>query len=269
VIGALLLVFLATGPEQWALPGFRAHLTVSERLDPDRLRALARPEVVLWLQTDSNLLKVSTREAVAQAGAVWVQVRPPFRAESLESFRGRVGAWVLEAGLDVARFRRWSPGRVAVELDGELSGAVLERVRALRPLAVRWRAPAWPDAETWSRAGRLAGLEIRGLDGAVPDCGAVPRRIRARLRVSLDRAQGESCGLPLRVEVPPEVEEGRLRALLVERPDAELAVEVGADTARADATRRLLDRLVAVTPGGGRVDATSARTQVKPDAGGR
>jgi hypothetical protein len=268
VIGALLLAFLATGPEQWALPGFRAHLTVSERLDPDRLRALARPEVVLWLQTDSNLLKVSTREAVTQASAVWVQVRPPFRADSLESFRGRVGAWVFEAGLDVARFRRWSPGRVAVELDGELSGAVLERVRGLRPLAVRWKAPGWPDAESWSRAGRLAGLEIRGLDGAVPDCSAVPRRIRARLRVSLDRALGESCGLPLRVEVPPEVEEGRLRALLVERPDAELAVEVGADSAQADATRRLLERLEAVTPGGGRAEA-SARARLVPDAGGR
>jgi hypothetical protein len=268
VSSALLLVLLAAGPEQWALPGFRAHLTVSERLDPDRLRTLARPEVVLWLQTDSNLLRVSTREALAQAGAVWVQVRAPFRPENLESFRGRVGAWVFEAGLDVTRFRRWAPGRVAVELDGELSESVLERVRALRPLAVRWRAPGWPDAQTWSRAARLAGLEIRGLEGPAPNCGAIPHRIRARIRVRLDRALGDSCGLPLRVEVPPDVEEGRLRALFVERPDAELAVEVGTDTARADAARQLLERLAAVTPGGGRVEA-NARTGVAPDAGRR
>ena len=35
-------------------PGYRVHLTASEDLDPDRLRALARPEVVLWLTTRSN-----------------------------------------------------------------------------------------------------------------------------------------------------------------------------------------------------------------------
>jgi hypothetical protein len=268
VSSALLLVLLAVGPEQWALPGFRAHVIASERLDPDRLRALAHPDVVLWLQTDSNLLRVSTREVLVQAGAVWVQVRAPFRPESLDSFRGRVGAWVFEPGLDVRRFRRWAPGRVAVELEGGLSESVLERVRALRPLAVRWRAPAWPDAETWSRAARLPGLEIRGVEAAAHGCAAVPRRIRARLRVPLDRALGESCGLPLRVEVPPDVEEGRLRALLVQRPDAELAVEVGADTARADATRGLLERLAAVTPGGGRAEA-NARTRVTPDAGRR
>jgi hypothetical protein len=266
VTSLLLLTLLAAGPEQWALPGFRAHVTASERLDPDRLRALARPEVVLWLQTDSNLLKVSTREALAEAGAVWVQVRAPFRPQSLETFRGRVGAWVFEAGLDVARFRRWAPGRVAVEVEGQLSESVVERVRGLRPLAVRWRAPAWPDAETWSRAARLVGLEIRGLEVAALDCGPVPHRIRARLRVPLDPAVGESCGIPLRVEIPPDVEEGRLRALRVEPPDAELALEVGADTARADATRRLLERLAAVTPGGGLVEASS-RTRVAPDAG--
>ena len=118
---ALALV-LAVGPTEWALPGVRIHVQASEELDPDRLRALARPEVVLWLSTRSNGLRRSTAETLRQAGSAFVQVRPPLGAPALAPFVGRVGPWVEERGLDVGRVRRWSPGRLAVEVEGPFSG---------------------------------------------------------------------------------------------------------------------------------------------------
>ena len=94
------------------------HVEVSEELDPDRLRALARPEVVLWVRTRSNGLRRSTAETLQLAGSAFVQVRAPLGAPALAPFVGRVGPWVEERGLDVARVRRWSPGRLAVDVDG-------------------------------------------------------------------------------------------------------------------------------------------------------
>ena len=50
------LALAAAGPEPLQLPGFRLHLVLSEELEPDRLEALARPGVVLWLMTRSSQL---------------------------------------------------------------------------------------------------------------------------------------------------------------------------------------------------------------------
>ena len=263
MIGAVVAALLAAAPTGWALPGYRVHLTASEDLEADRLRALARPEVVLWVTTRSNLLRASTAETVQQAGAAFVQMRPPLRSQDLPPLRGRVGPWVAEAGLDVARTRRWSPGRLAVEVVGPLDAVVLDRVKALRPVAVRWRPAGWPEAAEWSRAGRLSGLEVVLPDVPVPGCEGVPKQHRLRLRVPLARVETAPCSLPLRVELPADVEAARVVELLVARPDAELALAVGEDTAAADRVRRLLDALTATTPG------AVAHVPVRPDAGTR
>ena len=97
----------------------------------------------------------------------------------------------------------------------------------------------------------------------MPGCAGVPDRLRARVRLPLARVESAPCGFPVRVELPADVEPSRVVELLVARPDAELAVEVGEDAGRADRALRLLDALLAATPG------TAARSPVRPDAGSR
>jgi len=83
---ALVLV-LAAGPTEWALPGVRVHVQASEELDPDRLRALARPDVVLWLRTRSNGLRRSTAETLRLAGSALVEVEGTFTEELASRLR--------------------------------------------------------------------------------------------------------------------------------------------------------------------------------------
>jgi hypothetical protein len=253
-----LAVVLATGPTEWALPGLRVHVEASEDLDPDRLRALARPEVVLWLRTRSNGLRRSTAETLGLASSAFVQVRPPLGAPALAPFVGRVGPWVEERGLDVTRVRRWSPGRLAVNVEGPFTEELAARLRVLRPVAVRWARKGWPDAVEWARARGFSGVELRGGSGPPVGCEAVPPRSRIRVRVLLASATAEGvCGLPLRAEMPAAVDPADVQRLLVLHPGADLLVEVGEDVERADGVRRFLDRLTAATPVGG-VDPTRA-----------
>jgi hypothetical protein len=227
----------------------RVHVEASEELDPDRLRALARPEVVLWLRTRTNGLRRSTAETVRLAGSAFVQVRPPLGAPALAPFVGRVGPWVEERGLDVARVRRWSPGRLAVDLEGPFTEEIASRLRVLRPVAVRWRRGGWPAREEWTRVRRFSGAELSGVGDAV-DCRVVPARTRVRVRVDRPRSSDEVCGLPVRVQVPAEVPLAELQQALLGHADADLLIEVGEDAARAASVARLLDGLEATTPQG-------------------
>jgi len=246
---ALALV-LAVGPTEWALPGVRIHVQASEELDPDRLRALARPEVVLWLSTRSNGLRRSTAETLRQAGSAFVQVRPPLGAPALAPFVGRVGPWVEERGLDVGRVRRWSPGRLAVEVEGPFSGELEARLRVLRPMAIRWRRGGrWPGQDEWARARRFSGVELSGTGESV-DCSVVPPRTRVRIRVDRPRSSDEVCGLPVRVQLSAEASLAEAQQALLGHADADLLVEVGQDAVRATSVARLLDALEATTPQG-------------------
>ncbi len=242
-----LLLSAAPAPADWALPGVRVHVEASEELDPDRLRALARPEAVLWLRTRTNGLRRSTAETLQLAGSAFVQVRPPLGAPALAPFVGRVGPWVEERGLDVSRVRRWSPGRLAVDVEGPLTEELVARLRVLRPVAVRWRRGGWPAREEWARARQLPGVEL--LDpGEVADCALIPAK--TRVRVERARGSGEVCGLPVRVRLTPEASLDDVRQSLLGHPDVDLAIEVGDDAARATAVARLLDVLEAATPQG-------------------
>lgn len=245
---ALALV-LAGGPADWALPGVRVNVEASEELDPDRLRALARPEVVLWVRTRTNGLRRSTAETLRLAGSAQVQVRPPLGAPALAPFVGRVGPWVDERGLDVSRVRRWSPGRLAVDVEGPFTEALAARLRVLRPVVVRWRRGAWPTSEEWPRVRRFSGVELSAPGEAV-DCAVVPPGTRVRVRVERARGPDEVCGLPVRVQLGPEASLADVQQALLGHADADLAVDVGEDAARAARVARLLDALEAATPQG-------------------
>ena len=245
---ALLLV-LAAGPTEWALPGVRVQVEASEELDPDRLRALARPEVVLWLRTRSNGLRRSTAETLRLAGSAFVQVRPPLGAPALGPFVGRVGPWVEERGLDVARVRRWSPGRLAADVEGPFTEELAARLRVLRPVAIRWSRGGWPAREEWARVRRFSGVELSST-GEVVDCSVVPPKTRVRVRVDRPRTSDEVCGLPVRVQLPPEASPADAQQVLLGHADADLGVEVGDDAVRAARVARLLDALEATTPQG-------------------
>lgn len=245
----LLSLALGAGPADWALPGVHVHLQASEELDPDRLRALARPEVVLWVQTRSNGLRRSTAETLRLAGAAFVQVRPPLGAPALAPFVGRVGPWIDERGVDVARVRRWSPGRLAVGVEGPLTEELATRLRTLRPVAVRWTRGGWPDHEEWTRAKAFPGVEL--VNPGPEDCAVVPPKSRARVRLPLAKVTADGiCGLPLRIQVPADADPEEVQRMLLLHPSADLLVEVGNDVGRADAARRLVDRLAAATPQG-------------------
>ena len=259
VTWALLALVLAAGPAEWALPGVRVHVEASEELDPDRLRALARPEVVIWLRTRSNGLRRSTAETLQLGGSAFVQVRPPLGAPALAPFVGRVGPWVEERGLDVARVRRWSPGRLAVDVEGRFTDALARRLRTLRPIAVRWARGAWPDREEWTRARAFPGLVITDAGPGGGECGTIPSRTRVRVRVPLASMPADGiCGLPLRIQVPAAVDAGDVQRALLLHPSADVEVEVGDDVGRADAVRRLVERLASATPQGGASTARAA-----------
>jgi hypothetical protein len=244
-----LAVVLTAGPTDWALPGLRVHVEAFEELDPDRLRALARPEVVLWLRTRSNGLRRSTAETLGLAGAAFVQVRPPLGAPALAPFGGRVGPWVEERGVDVARVRRWSPGRLAVDVEGPFTEELAARLRVLRPVAVRWARGGWPAREEWARVRLFGGVELSST-GEVVDCAVVPPKTRLRVRVDRPRTSDEVCGLPVRVQLPAEASPADAQQALLGHADADLGVEVGDDAVRAARVARLLDALEATTPQG-------------------
>lgn len=250
------LALAGAAPEPLTLPGFRLHLELSEDIEPDRLEALARPGVVLWLETRSNLLKRSVAERLGRTDATYVRVRPPLGDGVWQQFAGRVQPWVVLEGLDVPAYRRWAPGGTAADVVGALSEEQLARLRALRPQAIRWRPEVVPTPEEWARTQRLSGLEVHPgtplVACARPWKGA--ERIRLRVPASEADSSAAGCGFALRLEVPLTISEPELQALLVQTPGAELWARVGneADAGAAAALVRLLAAAVPVarTPPG-------------------
>jgi hypothetical protein len=243
-------VLAGAAPEPLVLPGFRLHLALSEDVEPDQLEALARPGVVLWLQTRSNLLKRSVAERLGRADASYVEVRPPLGPPGLErQFNGRVHPWVALSGLDVQSYRRWAPGGTAVELVGALSEERLGQLRALRASTVHWQPEEPPTSEEWARTAHLSGLEVRP-PSALPPCTRPVKgaeRIRLRVPAPLAESSAAGCGFSLRLEIPLSISELELRELLVKFPGAELWAQVETE-ADAASGATLVGRLVAAVP---------------------
>ncbi len=255
-----LLLAAPPGPEPFSLPGFRLHLETSEDVEPDRLEALARPGVVLWLRTSSNLVKRSVAERLGRAEASYVLVRPPFGAAVREQFGPRVHPWVALEGLDAGAFRRWAPAGTAVEVVGTLSADRAQGVQAVRPQAVRWQPDGEPTPEEWVRAAGFSGLEVRPAT-VLPSCQRPLKGAgRVRLRVSVQQADSSAsgCGFALRLEVPVSISEAELKELLVHFPGAELWTHVDNDT-EAAAAATLVRVLTAAVPAAPATPSPGAR----------
>jgi hypothetical protein len=236
-------------PEPLTLPGFRIHLELSEDIEPDRLEALVRPGVVVWLETRTNLVRRSVAERLGRTDASYLRVRPPLGDGVREQLSGHVHPWVALEGLDVFAYRRWAPPGTSVDVRGALGEEQLLALRALRPAAVRWRPQAAPSPEEWARTARLPGLEVRPEVPLSPCPRVLKGAERIRLRVPAAEAESTAagCGFALRLEVPVAISKAELRSLLVQWPGAELWGSVRSE-ADAVAAAGLVGLLAASIP---------------------
>lgn len=142
-------------------PGFRAHVVVSEDVGADALYRLARPEVVLWVASRSNLLKASTADRLGLFGEAYVRLRPPLDAQALRPLARftHVGAWLRDedapamAAVLGARLR-------ALDIDGELTEPRAQRAQAVGARRTRWAPRKAPTLEEWGRFAQLPGAKV-------------------------------------------------------------------------------------------------------------
>jgi hypothetical protein len=229
------------------------HVVASEELEPDVLRALARPGVTLWLTTRSNTLRESTLDTLNRFEASWVQLRLPLaHVDGAALARApRAGLWFqASAALKpvLSRYRASRP--LALDVAGALDAEQQAWLGALRPTFTRWRPTESVDLLQWGRFASLPGRKTVVLTPGL----LVPRSCEARsptepsaeLHVATLLAVSAGvfpCGAGTRVEVLPDVEPWLLKSLIVRDPSVELLVTVGDDVRRVGRTRALLELL--------------------------
>lgn len=250
------------GPPTLALMGFRIHVIASEDIDPDGLKSLDRPGVVLWMQTRTNMLRSSVVEGLARFEEAYVQLHPPVHAAhaaQLERAR-RAGIWLEDADLDGPGVHRLGPRRFAVRISGELTPERAERVRRARPTIVRWAPREEVSVEAWSRLVQLPGAKLADLD-AVAERGDGLRICASwtqglirdvGLWHDLSRVRGDPPELPrcpgrVQLRVRPDIEDAALARIFAANPATELEVEVGPSESGVRAVRLLIQRLEAAS----------------------
>lgn len=258
---ALALASPAAEPEQLALPGYRLHLIAPESLHPDRLRALARPGVTLWLRTSSNALRDSTVENLRRFERAFVELRPPLASAHLRQLERApaAGVWIAASAIGGGGLHRLGARPLAIQLTGELGDEMFMRVKDARPAAVVWEAPAVPDLLSLGRLRQLPGAKLAVVPGlrlgaASAAVGCRPAAGAPRLWVDARGAAGPEawpvpCSLGARVRVDPAAKEALLRALHLRDPAVELEVEV-MDEDQALGAERLLETLARASVGG-------------------
>ncbi len=225
----------------------RIHVTASEDLDAASLRGLARPGVVLWLQTRSNALRLSTVQAVSRFGEAYVELRSPVSQRQIEQLRAipAVGAWMRGEALRGADLTRLAMRRVAWSASGSLD-VIEARWRALRPVRVRWASPGPVDVGTWARLVQLPGAVFVSAPDGSPGCEerveSLPaaRSVRFSAKSPSEARALARCGLGVVLAIEPETSAEKLLDVFREIPTLELDVAVGADPERARALRTLL-----------------------------
>ncbi len=232
------------------LPGFRIHVEISEELEPDAIRALVQPGVVLWVRTRSNVLRQSLVENLARAPDVFVQLKRPLKPGEISQLRRmpQAGVWVSDEDLEDPGVRALGPRRLAVEISGELSAERAERVGRARPAHVRWRTPGVPSLLAWAEFSGLPGAKLLRADVPVP-CGELLGRGRTS-GISVWRsgvAGPRGCAYPPRVRVGPDIADKQLQRIALEDPASELELVVGDDVRAAYAAQKLLQRLAAAS----------------------
>lgn len=239
-------------PEALVAATVRVHVVASEELEPDALRALARPQVTLWLETRSNTLRESTVEQLARFDEAWVQLRAPLsKADARVLARApKAGLWLSPKELDGVLGRAPGVRRLAVDVAGPLDAALAERLRAARPSFIRWQPGAPVDLLGWGLFRQLPGRKVWApaptevlatrcaeRDSALP---SLELHVATLLAMSADVFP---CGRGTRVVVGGDVEPWLLQSLVVRDPALELVLRVGADAAKASQARKLLERL--------------------------
>ena len=229
----------------------RVHVVASEELEPDVLRALARPQVVLWLTTRSNTLRESTLDTLNRFESSFVELRPPVAAIDGNALKKspRAGLWLkLDTAASLATVRGSRP--LALEVTGSLDEVKHGWVLAQRPTFLRWAPGESIDLLEWSRFKTLPGRKTVVLSAGLllpRDCATRdPAEPSAELHVATLLAVSAGvfpCGAGTRVEVPPEVEPWLLKSLIVRDPSVELVVRVGDDVRKVGRARALLELL--------------------------
>lgn len=246
------------GPPTLVLMGFRIHVIVAEDIDPDGLKSLARPGVVLWMQTRTNMLRASVVEGLARFEEAYVQLHPPVLAAHAAQLEraGRAGIWLEDADLDGPGVHRLGPRRLAVRISGELTPERAERVRRARPTLVQWRPDDWVSMEAWAHFAQLPGAKLADL-GAVRSAGLGQRictlslkgmsgggiALRWDLAYQSEPAELFSCPGRTQVRIRPDIEATMLARILAANPAIELEVEVGSAGGELRAARSLIQRL--------------------------
>lgn len=243
----------AESPEPLVARAVRVNVVASDELEPDVLRALARPEVVLWLTTRSNTLRESTLDTLNRFGASWVQLRAPLETVDAKALQRapKAGLWMpLDArvGPAISRFR--GSRSLALEVSGPIDDDTRGLLASQRPTLVRWTPAGEVDLLQWSQFRGLPGRKLVVLSPGflLPrDCASrEASEPAAELHVGMLLAVSAGvfpCGLGTRIEVSPEVEPWLLKSLIVRDPSIELVVRVGDDVRKVGKARGLLELL--------------------------
>jgi hypothetical protein len=256
MISSLMLMMIAQSPSRDFAPNtFPVHVIVDERLDPDLIRSLARPQVTLWLTTDSNVLKESTLENVARFDSAWIQLRAPLSMSVANTFKKtpRAGIWAHSLQ-EAKQLNGRLPGvrRMAIELSGV--SVDWDALRTLRPSLLRWRPGGEIDLLSWSAFLQVkAGRKLVQLDGegVSPIC-REKSPFAPGLFIEIGSAMSLSkdvfpCGKGNMMVVSPGTELWLLTALAARDRSAELIFEVGSDVENARALIQLLPKLLVGT----------------------
>jgi hypothetical protein len=238
-------------PDSLAPLSLRVHVRAHEDLEPDRLRAFARPRVTLWLETRSNVLKASTLEHLSLFDAVFVRLRAPVtesQARWLDA-APRAGVWLDAPALWGRGVERLiGPRPLAVTVKGPIDEALFDRVAKSRPEVVEWAAPADADVMSWSLFRQWPGRRLVSLEtGGLPPkaCTGSDDGPAARVHLASLLALGASafpCGRAPRVVLAADTDRWLIQSVVVRDPTAELELEVS-DDAAAKKALALLDEL--------------------------
>ncbi|MBL8949618.1 MAG: hypothetical protein JNK82_02500 [Myxococcaceae bacterium] len=241
-------------PEVLAPPSLRVHVRAHEDLEPDTLRAFARPRVTLWLETRSNVLKASTLEHLRRFDSTFVRLRAPLNETHARAFSAapRAGAWLDAAWLEGKGVQRaLGPRPLAVQVKGPLDEALFEKLKRARPEWVEWAAPPEVDVLAFSLLKQLPGrrlvsLEPGGLQARACPAGVEDDGPAARVHLATLLALGAAafpCGRSPVVVIAADTDRWLIQSVVVRDPAAELELNVGADEAQAKKALALLDEL--------------------------
>lgn len=243
----------AESPDALVARAVPVHVVASDELEPDVLRALAKPGVTLWLTTRSNTVRESTVETLTRFSRAWVQLRPPLKAVDLKALERApaAGLWLQsspDVEASVLRFRGRRP--LALDVTTGFDESQAELVRKLKPDELRWSVRA-PDVLEWSlfstapAARHIARLEA-GSVVPQPCSSRATNTPSAQVHVATLLAMSTAvfpCGAGTRVELPTEAEPWLLKSLVVRDPSVELVLRVSDDVRQVGRARLLLEAL--------------------------